>query len=400
MEEETHAEEAREELHEESTTQERNLDAVHLLMTYRCTRSCSHCFHFGSPNNEQVMTAAQLKRYLKSIKSVPSVKWIFFEGGEPTLYFPLLIEGLKVAHEMGFHTAVVTNGFWIPSIRDMIPWLRQFRDVHLNLLQISVDELHENTRLEPLQRDIVDAAGRAGMLCQFLGVSEPAPDDEPLEARRGATIVDGEIVYRGRAAHLLVEPQSKWLWSSFDECPHENLMDPYRIHVEVYGHVMVCDGISIGNLGKNSLHEILEAYTPEEHPIVGPLLEGGPAQLATTHEVKHKRGYVDACHLCYGIRRQLRKEFPRLLSPGILYGQEVSGKKRKTSRGGRGARGGRRSVEGRGGGQKRGSRDGHRNPASPKRAERREESQKLPGDTGHEKQPQNPKPHRGGSQET
>lgn len=317
-----------------------NLNAVHIVLTYRCTRTCDHCFHFGKPGNAQVITSSQLKRYLSSIKSVSSVKWIFFEGGEPTLYFPLLIEGLRVAHEMGFNTAVVTNGYWITSVRDMIPWLRQFRDVNLNLLQISIDELHENTRLEPLQADITDAAERAGILCRFIGVRVPEPNDEPIGARRGETIVQGDIVFRGRAAHRLIEPQAKWLWSSFDECPHENLADPFRVHIEPYGNVMVCDGISIGKLGGTDLSAILNSYEPDEHAIVGPLTKGGPAQLAIDYELEHKKGYVDACHLCYSMRRSMLKDFGRELSPGFLYGNRGSGgnKKKGSGRNRRGRR--------------------------------------------------------------
>ncbi len=277
------------------------------------------------------MSSSQVKRCLESIKTVPSVKWVFFEGGEPTLYFPLLMEALHAAGEMGLNTAITTNGYWITSVRDMIPWLRMFRDVKLKLLQISIDELHENLRLEPLQEDIRAAAEQAGLLCEFIGVSVPEPNAEPVEARRGEPITGGNIVFRGRAAYRLVAPQATWLWSSFDECPHENLRDPYRIHIEPYGNIMICDGISIGSMKDGDLKTLLEKYVPEEHPIAGPIMEGGPSRLVKEFNLEHEEGYVDACHLCYEMRSLLLDKFESELAPKFLYGNRSA-----KSRGGRG----------------------------------------------------------------
>ena len=255
-----------------------NLNAVHLIVTYRCTNRCPHCFHFASPQAQQVMTRSQLQRYLDQIARA-RIPWAFFEGGEPTLYYPLLLEAIEFAKRRHLNTALVTNGYWITSIRDMVPYLKSLRRAGLDLLQISCDSLHGNLRLEPLQADIVDAVRRAGISCEFIGVRIPDPDAEPTEARQGAPITNGDIVFRGRAAHGLEQDQATWLWSSFDECPHEDLEDPYRIHVDMYGEVQVCQGISIGNMEQRSLADIFEAYDPQAHPITGPLIEGGPAEL-------------------------------------------------------------------------------------------------------------------------
>jgi hypothetical protein len=320
-----------------------NLNSVHVILTYRCTRTCPHCFHFGSPDNEQVMTFAQMTRYIRAFSDVEGIGWVFFEGGEPTLYFPLLLEAIKAAKEVGLKAAVVTNGYWITSIRDTIPYFKRFRDVGLNALQISCDELHQNLRLNHLQADIVDVARKANVLCQYIGVSPKPADQEPAEARRGETIVSGHVAYRGRAAHRLLESQATWHWESFDECPHEELPDPYRLHVDPYGHVMVCQGIAIGNLERNGLGAIIKNYDPDQHPVVGPLIRGGPAALMKEHELDPHEGYVDACHLCYTARRQLRRgKKLTQLNPGVLYGggrkRDAGG--RKANRSGPGRRGG------------------------------------------------------------
>ncbi len=318
----------------------RKLNSVHLVLTYRCLSACEHCFRFSDPRARQVVTRSQLRRYLEQIARLPTVEWVFFEGGEPTLYWPLLVEGIRLAHDLGLHTGLVTSGYWITSLKDMVAYVKALRAAHLDLLQVSVDALHGNLRLEPLQSDMVELARRAGMACQFLSVTVPPPDEEPVEARRGAMITGGWVAFRGRAAHGLVREQALWDWESLDECPHERLADPFRIHVDPYGHVQICEGISIGNLEKMPLEAVLDGFHPTEHPIVGPLLEGGPAGLVRHHGLPHAKGYADACHLCYSARRRLRQQglLGDILVPGQVYG-EASHRSR--------GRGGSRSQDGR-----------------------------------------------------
>jgi hypothetical protein len=65
---------------------------------------------------------------------------------------------------------------------------------------------------------------------------------------------------------------------------------------------------------------LVAGYEPASHPVCGPLLEGGPAELAARYGVEHEAEYVDACHLCYAVRRQLRDRFPECLAPAQVYG--------------------------------------------------------------------------------
>ena len=88
------------------------------------------------------------------------------------------------------------------------------------------------------------------------------------------------------------------------------------------GHLHVCQGISIGNVFEVPLAEICRSFVPESHDILGPLIEGGPAELVRRHglEAELEEGYADACHLCYAARRALRARFPEALTPDAMYG--------------------------------------------------------------------------------
>jgi hypothetical protein len=77
----------------------------------------------------------------------------------------------------------------------------------------------------------------------------------------------------------------------------------------------------MGNLWQQPLSELVGSYDPESHPIIGPLLDGGPAALVERFDLPHEESYIDACHLCYLARDQLRSRFPEFLAPATVYGE-------------------------------------------------------------------------------
>jgi hypothetical protein len=127
-------------------------------------------------------------------------------------------------------------------------------------------------------------------------------------------------MYRGRAAEMLVEGLPRQPWETFTTCPYENLTDPGRLHLDPLGNLHLCQGVVMGNLFEKPLRQIVQEYNPNTHPIVGPLVEGGVAQLAKLTTLDHQEGYVDACHLCFTVRKALRPQFPSILGPDQMYG--------------------------------------------------------------------------------
>jgi len=76
---------------------------------------------------------------------------------------------------------------------------------------------------------------------------------------------------------------------------------------------------------RSTLANICEAYDPEAHPVIGPLLTGGPAELVRRFDLPHETAYADACHLCYEARRALRDHLPDALGPDQVYGIGLDG---------------------------------------------------------------------------
>jgi MoaA/NifB/PqqE/SkfB family radical SAM enzyme len=99
------------------------LNGLHLLLTYQCTFECDHCFVWGSPFQSGTMTIGMIKSLLDQAKEAGSVEWIYFEGGEPFLYYQVMLEGINQANNLGFKVGIVTNSYWATSEQDALLWL-------------------------------------------------------------------------------------------------------------------------------------------------------------------------------------------------------------------------------------------------------------------------------------
>lgn len=288
------------------------LSGLHLLLTYRCTFQCDHCFVWGAPFQAGTMTLDTVDHILAEANSLGTVEWIYFEGGEAFLYHAILRAGVLRAKRQGFKVGIVTNAYWANSATDAREWLRPMAG-SIDDLSISSDNYHGsgNDHRNP---DIARAAARElDIPVDFISVSEP-------EVSGAIPTDESALVFRGRAAELLASRVSPTPWEQFTACPWEDLRHPQRVHVDPFGHLHICQGISIGNLLERPLSQVMAEFRPEEHPIVGPLLDGGPAEIVRRYDLAHEEGYADHCHLCYESRRVLRSRFPDVLTPDQMYG--------------------------------------------------------------------------------
>lgn len=294
------------------------LQGLHLLLTYQCTYECDHCFVWSSPASRGTMRLADVREILRQAKDLGGIEWIFFEGGEPFLYYSLLLRSVRMAARRGYRVGVVSNAYWATGLPDALEVLRPFRGL-VSDLSISSDLYHGGAAEAQLAENAVAAAKELGIPCSVLSVAQP---EDTRAAKSMGQLPPGvsAVMYRGRAAVRLGKRATPRPWTTLRRCPYEDLRNPSRVHVNPEGTVQLCQGISLGNLFERPLRELLRAYDPEAHPIVGPLLKRGPAALVRTYGLPHRERYADACQLCYEARRSLRRRFPSILTPDQLYG--------------------------------------------------------------------------------
>jgi len=284
------------------------LSGLHILLTYQCTYECDHCFVWGSPRQTGTLTIEQIEDILHQAKDA-GVTSIYFEGGEPFLYYAVLNKAVHMAANMGFSAGIVSNAYWANSVADATEWLRPFVG-RLSDLSVSSDLYHCEKCLGERPQNAVVAAKWLGIPTGVISIAQP----------ESAEHSQGEIMYRGRAAEKLASRAPSHPWEGFDACPHEDLVEPGRVHLDPLGNLHICQGIVIGNLFEKPLKQICQEYDVDSHPICGLLHSGGPAALVTEYNLPHASRYADACHLCYNARENLRVRFPEILAPDQMYG--------------------------------------------------------------------------------
>ena len=299
------------------------LTGVHFLLTYTCNFECDHCFLYCSPRSQGTFTIGQVGTVLEEAKKIGTVDWVFYDGGEPFLFFPLLEEGIKCTAAKGFKVGVVTNAYGALSEADAELWLRPLSKAGMTYLSISNDVFHYGETPE-------NPATIAHTVAQRLGIDTSPIHIEPpkiipngsQEGDKGQPVVGGGAKFRGRAVEKLTKDLPVRQWKDLCTCPYEELESPSRVHLDPLGHVHICQGISMGNMWETPLAELVAQYRPNEHPICGPLLRGGPAALARELGVTPDAGYIDECHMCYLVRKAMIEKYPDHLAPGQVYGCE------------------------------------------------------------------------------
>jgi hypothetical protein len=298
-----------------------NLTGLHLLLTYQCNYECDHCFAWGSPTQTGVMTLAQIREVYRQARELGTVETIYLEGGEPFLYYPVMVRAAQEAAALGFRVGLLSNVYWATTVEDAVEWLRPFAGL-LHDLTISTDLFHYSEMVSAQARNAQAAAEQLGIPVGTIicAVPEGAPG-YPAQAA-GEPVESGAIMFKGRAAVKLVEGVARRPWHEFIECPHETLDDPKRVHVDHLGNLHLCQGLTMGkSIFEQPLADVVAAYDAQAHPVIGPLLAGGPAALVERYGLPHEEAYVDACHLCYTVRVTLRERFPEVLGPGQMYGE-------------------------------------------------------------------------------
>jgi len=297
------------------------LTGIHYLLTYECNYECDHCFLYCGPKSIGTFKIKQIKSTIKDVLSLGTVEWIYFEGGEPFLYYPILVESCKVAKDLGFKIGIVTNNYWATSVEDAKIWLNPFKKIGIMDFSISDDKFHYGSEENNLAKNAYIALKELDIPTNTLTIEKPKIEfkkDGLYE--KGEPIVGGETLFKGRAVEKLVDDLPKRPWSDMTECPHEDFKNIGRVHLDPFGNVHICQGLSLGNFFKNKLSDIIKNYDPSKHPIIHPLVEGGPAELVKKFNIPHEDSYVDECHLCYMARLALIHKFPEYLSPKQVYG--------------------------------------------------------------------------------
>ncbi|HVO64364.1 MAG TPA: radical SAM protein [Terriglobales bacterium] len=219
------------------------LTAIHILLTYQCTNECDHCFLHCGPQREGTFTLGQLRELLVQIHEIPGIDTVYFEGGEPFLFYPILLESLRMARDSGLQSGIVTNGYWATSVEDARRWLLQLLDLGIVDFSVSDDEFHSTKRDASPGAMAYLPAKKLGLPCDRICVEAPRVEIRGgPSGDKGQPVTGGRVLFRGRAAEKLTAGLPIRPWRDLTTCPHEELAAPERVHVDAFGNLHVCQG--------------------------------------------------------------------------------------------------------------------------------------------------------------
>ena len=182
------------------------ITGIHFLLSYSCNLTCDHCFLYCSPTSKGTMTMKQIRTVLEESKQIGTVKEIYFEGGEPFLFYPVMVEGIRLARGMGFKAGIVSNGYWSTCPEDAKLWLEPLAELGISDLCISDDDLHYGDGPDSPAKCALVAAKALAMPTYSLCKSKPEVQDSPdLGRGKGTPEISGGTKLRGRAVEKFAE---------------------------------------------------------------------------------------------------------------------------------------------------------------------------------------------------
>lgn len=319
------------------TTMKINPKSLTFLMTYKCTSECKHCLFRASPYQDNLISLKDVKRDLRNLKTNHPVDSVYFFGGEPLLYFELLVNLIREVKKLEIPNCetigIITNGFWGKNDSISKKYAKGLKEAGLNSLVISVDAFHQEFVPIDAVKGTIRAAREVGI--EWIKINGKSLGDigvnnrynrqtkcliRELEKEFDVDEIDVKpLMVVGRAADHL----KKYL--PVTEIPSgkcDRIRNPTYIEIDPNGWVWFCSGIAIGNTRKKSISEIVRGYDYKEHQILCRIVDKGPKsllELAMEKGYKPLQGYADECHLCFSVRRFLRPFYPDILVPAHFY---------------------------------------------------------------------------------
>ena len=116
---------------------------------------------------------------MREAQDLGTVRSIYFEGGEPFLYYATLLAGVRLAKEAGFEIGIVSNHYWATSVDDAIEWLRPFAGL-ISDLSVSSDEYHYDEKLSRQAQNACAAAEQLGISIGTISIAAPEAADPTL----------------------------------------------------------------------------------------------------------------------------------------------------------------------------------------------------------------------------
>ena len=299
-----------------------------VILTYRCHSSCRHCLYNCGPGWEkEPMSQEMLREALETAASWNPTPQVHLTGGEPFLHFPLLLEGARVAADLGIASYVETNASWCTDEGEAEERFLALREAGLDAVFISCSPFHAE-RIPPVrtlqaaraaldvfgpQRVTVYLPGYLDIVPRF-GIENVTPlsryeEEYGIEGARRIIWQGYAIISGGRSGYELGDFAPRQPPEAFagETCARE-ILHAHHSHFDLYGNYIsyFCGGLAVGDW--RSLPDVRARFEAGDNPpLVAILVREGPFALLEyardSHGYAPQRVYAGKCHLCVSAGR-------------------------------------------------------------------------------------------------
>jgi organic radical activating enzyme len=132
-----------------------------VMPTRTCTAACRHCGSFSGPHTLETLDRSIIRDTIAQAAAL-DFYLVAFTGGEATLAWDALIEGLQLTRAHGMKSRLVTNGHWASSVEEAAKVVRDLREAGLDEFNISTGDEHVRfVSLDHVARAIIAALEQA-----------------------------------------------------------------------------------------------------------------------------------------------------------------------------------------------------------------------------------------------
>ena len=275
-----------------------------LIVTYRCNAECRHCFFRSGPGRDETMSLSLGLRAIDEAADL-GAEWVSITGGEPFFERELLEEYVEYANGKGLKAEVVSNGYWAETAEVAYKVLKPLRELGLDVLNLSIDDFHQEYIPIANPRNAYQAALDLGL--KVVIMTTTAKNSEITAETLPGLMQDDKIQILGAPRirepnALLIETPITPVGRAESIAEHEyTLITSVKcgevsrdIGVGPDGDVYPCYGplaskMVLGNIKESSLRMILEEAWND--PVLSSIHEG----------VQVSGAYTSKCHACLSL---------------------------------------------------------------------------------------------------
>lgn len=316
-----------------------NITGITWITTYNCNIACDHCF-FDSQGNNKYMDPKLIDAVFKDFIPGENMYWQHLSGGEIFLKPDQLIKILeKINNHFKGNIGISTNGFWATDYEKASSFVKKLINYGVNGIAVSADHFHQKHLSLEGPKNLIRIIKSEGINTHsyIMGarLSERVDRSEEINSKSEQIARNTEqglgvpfaLAYErsiGKGSNINVPKRNelpKGKCTEINTClGNRSPFNPAMVWIDPYGNVMICYGIIIGNVYKESFNNILEKYDTKNLPVIHALAKNGPMALYNLVDKKiTSTRFFDECDLCYLSRKLLRSDYPEIFGPDECY---------------------------------------------------------------------------------